>query len=130
MKNHLSKLAYLSGTIRYDLCGLRSTLHFREGTESTLAIEWSEVVEVVVFKRDVFAYDLICMSIRTPALACVLDEQMDGWEALIDALPDILPGAVEKGVWWERVAFPPFAVSPTILFKRNESEQVEGIGPR
>jgi len=58
------------------------------------------------------------MGFITPDGAVELNEQMDGWNSLIDAVPRILPGTTSKEEWWDKVAQPPFAANPKTLFAR------------
>jgi hypothetical protein len=89
-----------------------------DDSETKTELRWNEVQGVVAFKRDCFALDLICMDFTTSDGAVELNEKMDGWEALTDALPNLLPGTTSKEKWWGKVAQPPFAANPTILFSR------------
>ncbi len=81
-------------------------------------LRWSEVSRVVAYKRDCWGIDLLCMAIGTVAGAVEINEEMDGWAALTDALPMLLPGTLDKSQWWQRIAQPPFAANVTTLFSR------------
>ena len=73
---------------------------------------------VVAYKRDCYTVDLMCMGFTTPDGAVEVNEGMDGWNALIDAIPRLLPGTTSKDKWWDKVAQPPFAANPTTLLSR------------
>jgi hypothetical protein len=79
-------------------------------------IQWCDVTKVCAFKRDLFASDLICLGIETSTATLELDEDMDGWDALVTARPTYLYGIPAVSEWWERVAKPAFATNMTILF--------------
>jgi hypothetical protein len=104
--------------IQFDESGLTLTARHADGSETKTELRWSEVNGVVAYKRDCFALDLICMGFTTGDGAVELNEGMDGWEALIDAVPSLLPGSTSKQEWWGKVAQPPFAPNPTVSFSR------------
>jgi hypothetical protein len=79
-------------------------------------VKWSEVNGIVAFKRDLYSVDLICMGFTTAEGSVEVNEEMEGWEALTDALPLYLPGTPSPADWWNGVVQPPFAANPTILF--------------
>jgi len=107
----------LRGAILYDHQGLTRTLSIGDGSLSTTAIKWRDMTSISVFKRDLFSYDLICMVIRTGTVELEFDEEMDGWESAIEALPKYLPGASSPAEWWDKVVHPAFALSETLLFE-------------
>jgi hypothetical protein len=80
---------------------------------------WNDVLTVLAYKRDIFAYDLICLLFRSSEKAVEVHEEMDGWSHLIERLPVVLPGTPPLADWWDRVAQPPFAPSVTAFFKRT-----------
>jgi len=82
----------------------------------TTKIPWVDIEKIVVYKRDVFAYDLICLFVDFKGNEIELNEEMDGWDSLLETLPLKLPGALVREDWWEKVAFPPFATNPTLIF--------------
>jgi hypothetical protein len=104
--------------IQFDENGLTLTGWHADGFETKTDLRWNEVNGVVAYKRDCFTVDLICMGFTTLDGAVELNEEMDGWKALIDAVPSLLPGSTSKEEWWNAVAQPAFAANPTILFSR------------
>lgn len=102
--------------IQFDETGMMVTAWHADGSESKTELKWNEVQGVVVYKRDCYTVDLICMVFETPDGAVELSEEMDGWSALIDAVPRLLPGTTSKAEWWDKVAQLPLAVNPTTLF--------------
>ncbi len=82
-------------------------------------VTWSEIDEVHAFKKALFTTDLICLEFVTShGTSFVLHEERPGWDELLEHLPRILSGFPPRDAWWGEVAFPPFATSPRILYKR------------
>lgn len=104
--------------IRFDGIGMNVTAWHADGSESKTELKWNEVNGVVAYKRDCYTIDLVCMGFATPEGAVEVNEDMDGWAALIDAVPRLLPGTTSKENWWDNVTQPPFAANPTTLFSR------------
>jgi len=105
--------------ILHDGSGLMLTDSYEDGSVDKAEVYWSEVVRLVAYKRDCFAIDLICLGLVTDKRFVEVNEEMEGWEGLIDALPTYLPGTLEKADWWEKVAFPAFATNWTTLFTKR-----------
>ena len=82
------------------------------------SIPWNSIRRIVVFKRDVFANDLLCLAIELePQAVLELDESMNGWRELIEQLPRHLPGALPAEEWLQRAAFPAFELSPIEIYR-------------
>ena len=63
-----------------------------DGSISPTGVKWNEVDGVVVYKRDLYGVDLVCTRF-TPAEGTVeVNEEMEGWATMTDALPIHLPG--------------------------------------
>ena len=93
------------------------------------SIAWSEIVRVVAFKRDWLTVDCICLAIATTdGTTTEVNEEMEGWEALTDALPKHLPGSKLWSECFSQVAFPAFAINETVIFERNSSPKVSKCG--
>jgi hypothetical protein len=106
-----------TSAVRFDEVRMVLTRTDDGGTKQT-ELRWSEVSRVVAYKRDCYAIDLICIAFSTAAGAVEVNEEMEGWDALTDALPMLLPGTPDKSQWWQKVAQPPFATNATALFSR------------
>jgi hypothetical protein len=86
------------------------------------SIAWSDVVRVVAFKRDWLTVDCISLAIATTdGTTTEVNEEMEGWEALTDALPKHLPGSKLWSESFSQVAFPAFATNETVIFDRTSS---------
>ena len=83
-------------------------------------MHWSEVQRVTAFKRDCFVVDCICLVIGArDDTAIEINEEMAGWQELVEALPDYLPGCKPWHLWFSNVAFPAFAANPTEVYERQ-----------
>ena len=114
--------------VSVDAAGI--TLGRRRPTFAALhSIAWSEIVRVVAFKRDWLTVDCICLAIATTdGTTTEVNEEMEGWEALTDALPKHLPGSKLWSECFSQVAFPAFAINETVIFERNSSPKVSKCG--
>jgi hypothetical protein len=88
-----------------------------EGDRQCAQVIWSEVREVVTFKRDFGTYDDICLALRVDDRWVEISEDAEGWSALCSALDrhflTIPPG------WCETVMLPPFVTCYRVLFERT-----------
>ena len=86
------------------------------GSHEPRDVPWRDIVEIVAFKRDVFAYDVICLGFR-----------LNGTEELIEVAEDF-PGydsfikIVEARFtlpenWWQTVAFPAFETKRSTIWQ-------------
>lgn len=103
-------------TIRCDQSGLTVTVFHRDGSISTTEVKWSEVNGVIAYKRDLYIVDLACLGFTTAEGAVEVNEEMEGWTKITNALPVYLPGTPGRADWWNTVVQQPFAANPTILF--------------
>jgi hypothetical protein len=107
------------GAILCDLSGMTRTITYEDdGSSIKVSVPWSDVVSVSAFKRDIYTYDLICIALETAEGCLEVNEDMEGWGAMVDALPEHLPGTPDNTEWWEKVALPPFVTNWTTLFTR------------
>jgi hypothetical protein len=88
-------------------------------TSPVALLKWNAVKTILAYKRDVYAYDLICVGFITSDGTIEVNEEMQGWSQLVERLPSVLPGTPPFSDWWERVAQPPFALCMTTLFQRG-----------
>ena len=95
------------------------TVTWHAGTSEVFP--WTEIVEGVAFKRDCFSVDQINLEFRFAAggFLCV-NEDMSGWTDLVNALPEVLPGARHfETDWFHEVSQPPFGHSRTQVYSRD-----------
>lgn len=104
------------GTIQVSTDGDTATVFQHDGSARKTSLDWTEVNGVVAYKRDLIIVDLICIGFTTASGTLEVDEEMEGWNALVDALPACLPGTRNRADWWDEVVNPAFAANPTVLF--------------
>ena len=91
-------------------------------------VAWQDVVRIDAFKRDLYVVDLMCLTLRFKDNKTVdIDEEMEGWESLVEKLPEYLPGCREFAEWFEVVAFPAFKPNLTVIYKREETTAVSRV---
>jgi hypothetical protein len=56
-------------------------------------IQWSDVSEIWVYKKDCFTYDQIRMIFQTNHCIVEISEDMSGWQGLMDQVHVRLPGS-------------------------------------
>jgi hypothetical protein len=104
-----------TGTIRLDAEGAS----FYQG-ESERQLTWQEVQRVLAFKRDELTTDLVCLSFISGGSASVeVNEEMEGWDDLLGALPVALPGAMSSDEIYSSVMAPAFVTKETVVFERH-----------
>jgi len=86
----------------------------------TTTVAWRDITGVTEFKADLGFVDLLCMAIFTENGEFEINEQMEGWEKLIEELPTYLPGFPHASSWFDRVAQPPFSTNFTRLYPIEE----------
>ena len=88
----------------------------RSDKEIERAVKWERVRLIDAFKRDLFTVDLICLRFyeQGEGLPVEVNEEMDGFGPLVDALPMKFEGFDQA--WWDKVAKPAFATNLTELW--------------
>jgi len=112
-------------TVVPSLEGLHLSWLTLENETGSVSLCWPEVREVVAFKRDLYAVDLICLTFGLASGRAVeLHEEMHGWQAVLEGLPQYLPGSKPFPEWFHEVAVPAFAPNPTFVFRRSQEVAV------
>jgi hypothetical protein len=84
-----------------------------------LRVKWSDIQKLGVFKRDLYVVDLVCLVVELPGPRTIeLNEEMEGWQPFVEALPRFLVGAKPWHEWFMEVAFPAFDTKSTIVYSR------------
>ena len=97
-------------------------LSFRSGKNDRgeMVVAWRDTVGVKAFKRDQYAMDLICLTVLLKNnKALEINEEMCGWESLVEKLPEYLPGCQKFEEWFSAVAYPAFKPNITAIYQRN-----------
>jgi len=55
-----------------------------------------------------------------------LNEEMNGWDSLVEALPRYLPGFKKSEEWFSDVAFPAFETNLTTLYTKEQNHSLLG----
>ena len=84
---------------------------------------WDDVILITAFKQDLWVVDRICLDIVLMDGSYIrVDEEMKGWDSLVQKLPDYLPGCKPFDEWFAAVAFPAFELNETPVFERLTSQ--------
>ena len=80
---------------------------------------WSDINTIVAFKRDLFTVDLLCLRIEAVSGQIFeVNEEMGGWSALLEALPNYLQGCMTKQQVLDAIVNPAFATNQTKVYSR------------
>ena len=84
------------------------------------SLRWRDVQRIVVYKEDIFAYDLICMQFDLADGEFLrVHEHMNHWEEIATVVSERFPEAVAPEVWFDQVMLPPFAPCLTEVWSRE-----------
>ena len=106
--------------IETDASRLRRTAHFTDGSIRTLTINWADVTRVVAFRRDVVTTPVTAIAVSDANNIVVLDEPMQGWAALLEAVSARIALAPTFSDWLTQAgggSHDPQSSHWTILFK-------------
>jgi len=88
-------------------------------TRHTGFLGWDDVCEAQVYKRDLWAYDLICLAFFTRAGEEIeLNEEDPNLTFLMEIMSTALPESKKWGDWFSKVAFPAFQTNPQTIYHR------------
>jgi hypothetical protein len=88
-----------------------------EGGRQCAQFAWSEVQEVVTFKRDCLIYDDIRLGFRIGDGWIEISEDVEGWSDLTAAIARHFPAAPTG--WYAYVMLPPLETCYRLLYKRD-----------
>lgn len=88
---------------------------------------WNTIQSIVAFKIDQFITDLICLEVSDGLQneLWTLDEEMEGWKELVDAMFKNLPGMDRS--WYLTVMNPAFEINRTNVFQRGKDLMAEKV---
>ncbi|HEX6731927.1 MAG TPA: hypothetical protein VF074_18065 [Pyrinomonadaceae bacterium] len=83
-------------------------------------VAWKDVIRVEAFKRDLYVVDLICLKFLSEDNTTIeIDEEMDGWQSLIENLHEYLPGCQNFSEWFGAVALPAFKTNFRVIYRSD-----------
>lgn len=82
-------------------------------------VAWADVDAILAYKIDAYVVDQIRLGLIVDGgKPLELSEADDGFQTLVEALPDHLPGCESMGEWWFNVAFPAFERCERVIYRR------------
>ncbi|MDM7923008.1 MAG: hypothetical protein QUS14_11965 [Pyrinomonadaceae bacterium] len=88
-------------------------------------ISWGMIESVFAYKQDHVIVDRVVTLIKMDGgLEIEVDEEMEGWKELVDAMPKHLPNCRDFSDWYMEVAFPAFEPNPTLIYRRLNADQI------
>ncbi|MGV8040133.1 MAG: hypothetical protein AB2L07_08660 [Thermoanaerobaculaceae bacterium] len=85
------------------------------------SVRWTDIHRIVAYKVDCLAFDCICLQIDLPHTSYRLPEDMEGFDALRESLPQHFDGLATD--WWERVVLPPFETCLTTVWEPSKAAE-------
>jgi len=79
-------------------------------------VNFRDVEEISVYKRDLFAIDLVCVAFRIADKTFEIDEHMIGFCSVRENLSSWFAGIDDD--WFYNVTFPPFETNQKIIWKK------------
>lgn len=88
------------------------------GSHEPLDVAWADIVEIVAFKRDVFAYDVISLGFRLDGTEDFVEiaEDFPGYRGFIKIVESRFTLAEN---WWNDVAFPAFETNWATIWESS-----------
>lgn len=84
-------------------------------------VRWSDIRLICTYKRDLFAYDLICIGFETSSGEFVeIDEQMNGFMAVVKQMEQTFPGI--RSDWHRTVMLPAFEPNERVLWSSGDAQ--------
>lgn len=115
------KFALHPGVLRVSEEGLQLERYKLRGAaielEPVFNFRWSDVCRICGFKRDLYSVDLICLAFQIPDKVFEINEEMEGYHAIIETMPVHFPGLEPQ--WWTKIALPSFATNLTTIWEKR-----------
>jgi hypothetical protein len=119
-KSSLARKRRTVFTLFHNANSLKLLWHREPNERVELVLSWQDTSKIQAIKRDLYSIDLICLIIFLSENKPVeIHEEMDGWESLVDKLPQYLPGCQAFENWFAAVAFPAFKENRTTIYERR-----------
>jgi hypothetical protein len=100
--------------------GLQLVLDDAAKGASETRLDWQGVRRVIAYKADALTVDDLRLRFETETGHLDLSEDIGGWRALLDALPQYLPGCWSSEQVLAGVVQPPFAANGTVIYERRK----------
>jgi hypothetical protein len=113
-------VALRHAAILVDESRLQRIAQFTDGTARGVEMQWSEVKRVAAFRRDVLTEPVLCVAISDPAKIVVLDESMEGWQPLLEAIPRHLTESPTFAAWREGIGHESTESHWAVLFSSEQ----------
>lgn len=102
-------------TFNYDVKGLRIV-----NDVDTLAVPWTDVVELAAVKQDTFNPTIIRLIVVTSDGEYEFDEaDVGSYEEFMAVVGVHLPGSVPFEVWWREVTSPETRLQESLIYSRD-----------
>jgi hypothetical protein len=89
--------------IRADGERVNRTAEFTDGSTCAVEMKWGELRRVAALRRDVLTEPVLCLAISDLSNIVVLDESMEGWQTLLDALAQRVAADPSFADWSSRI---------------------------
>jgi hypothetical protein len=90
-----------------------------DGAKKISGMRWDDISRVAAFKRDCFSVDMICISLSDGTWEIEVNEDLEGWKALLNALAQNVSNFPPYEQWFMQIAQPPFATNFTLIYQRR-----------
>jgi hypothetical protein len=108
-------------TLFHNRNAVRVSFHGPANVRGESVVAWADVIKIEAFKRDLLSVELVCLSlILRDNKTLELNEEMDGWQDLVNKLPEYLQGCQTFAEWSPVVAYPPFKPNRTLIYSRDK----------
>lgn len=134
LQNYLRRIGHRLKSLKEEKNSTPITLshdveHFRlegltnEKRKQSIQFSWDEVIGAYAYKLDLITVDCICIKLElTEKREIELNEEMIGWNSLIDAFPNYLSGFKKMEEWFMDVATPSFETNLTKLYTKEQNQ--------
>ena len=92
----------------------------KHSTGESKGFAWKDVVRIVAFKRDLFAYDCVCVAFELDGGGeFEIDEEMDGFGDAMDVAAQSCQGCIPYLKWFWDITVPAFETKLTELYRKE-----------
>ncbi len=110
---------WVETSLRFDADGLALCWCDPAGKGGERRLAWGAVTLAKAFRRELTTGDLLCISFESPAEPSFeIHEEMNGWDDLLQGLPDLLPGCLSSDRILRAVMAPAREVLETTIYRK------------